>query len=239
MRKTTLTERFMFEKKDDGYFKTVGKEMARGAVIGGLTVGTLGAGAGIVTGMGDPREAAKLGALGTGVGAVGGAAAGLLLGSMIYWHRHPFGHDIAKISKRMSEGLLSYIENLEAPRDYVMKVSKLARIPEPHVRDYVRNIRPHRFLITPEQFAKDIKPIWSLMEKRYKPLQAGLIKTRPGSPEARAYMAKHGKDLDRLLLQWFKAVSDLAAKYRGGSPDPNLYAAYMNVKQRIQSEARR
>jgi len=122
--------------------------------------------------------------------------------------------EFTAISEIKSAGLLSFLS--EAPSDYVSQVAAASEIPEEHVRTYVKNIRPHRFNVSAQDFARDLKPVWSVKEQQYNPLQAGLLATSPGSPEEEAYLAKHKANLDKHLQSWMHGQADLRKRYTGG-----------------------
>jgi hypothetical protein len=116
-------------------------------------------------------------------------------------------------------GLADFIYGLSAPPKYVKAVSDASGIPEEHVKPYVYNIRPQRFMVTPEEFARDLKPIWDIKENKYNPLQQGLTATAEGSPEEAAYLKQHGKALDEHWNAWVQGQQALRSKYTGGSKE--------------------
>ena len=120
-------------------------------------------------------------------------------------------HDLENAEKVAFWGGLS-----EAPNDYVKDVSSRSGIPEEHVRSYVRNIRPHRFMVDPKTFAEDLKPVWGVKEKKYNPLQQGLMRLREGSPEEAAYLKEHKAALDQHHVDWLRGQARLRFKYTGG-----------------------
>ena len=116
----------------------------------------------------------------------------------------------------LGDYLTNKITSLSAPTDYVRQVSAASGIPEEHVRPYVFNIRPQRFKITPEQFAKDLKPVYDIKETMYNPLQQGLVATPEGSPEEAEYLKQHKGNLDKHYQDWMYGQADLRKKYTGG-----------------------
>lgn len=119
-----------------------------------------------------------------------------------------FGNELQKMA---FFGILS-----EAPKKYVREVSEASGIPEEHAKIYVRNIRPHRFAIPAKQFAAELKPVYDIKERQYNPLQKGLTATAPGSSEEKAYMAQHGKKMDKLFMDWTRGQAAMRRRYTGG-----------------------
>jgi hypothetical protein len=124
---------------------------------------------------------------------------------------------------KVASRVMKILDNLPgslgaAPNGYVRRVAEHAGIPEEHVRPYVRNIRPHRFLVTPEDFAKDIKPVYEIKEHKYNPLQKGLAATTPDSEDERKYLRRHGKKLDSHFNEWVTGQKELHDYYRGYGP---------------------
>jgi len=104
----------------------------------------------------------------------------------------------------------------EAPSAYVAQVSAASGIPEDQVRPYVRNIRPHRFMVDAKQFAKDLHPVWEVKEKKYNPLQQQLMRHAEGSAEEKAFLQQHSAELDRHYMNWMHGQAAMRAAYCGG-----------------------
>jgi len=103
----------------------------------------------------------------------------------------------------------------EAPDKYVSDVARHAKIPKAHAHVYVKRIRPHRFMVPPQEFAKDVRPLWEIKEKKYNPLLVGLKATAPGSADEKVFLKKHQRDLDKHWGDWNRGYGALYNKVRG------------------------
>jgi len=104
--------------------------------------------------------------------------------------------------------------NMYSKNNYANKVSTKTGIPKQHVKSYMRNLNPTRFMVPSQQFAKDIKPLYDLKEYKYNPLNKGLRATKVGSPEEKVYMKKNKAQMDKLLAQWLQGQNKLYKQYR-------------------------
>lgn len=138
----------------------------------------------------------------------------ILLGK--WWHNtNRKSHDAAldHLNKKFNKKAF-FFGSRKMP--YAQKVSKHSGIPYASAKQYVDNIRPHRFMIPAKEFAKDIKPVYDFKENKYRPLQNELMKHKEGSPGETEFLKKNKKKMDSLYGEWTRGQASLRKKYTGG-----------------------
>jgi hypothetical protein len=82
-----------------------------------------------------------------------------------------------------------------------------------HVQSYIKNLRPWEAGKNHEETATDVKRLYDKKEK-YNKVQAGLLKTKEGSPEEAAYLKKNKGNLDKHIADWANDNADTMEKYK-------------------------